>query len=79
MSAFMETVRLQSDWYRVGAGLSVRFSFCAGQLDARWHPRLPTKREAQLVYDRYRKARDTFLTELAVRIGGRIVCVEPQW
>lgn len=69
---------LASDWHRVGAGLSVRFSFkpTALQLGAEWNPRPPTRREWKRVIERYRSARDKFLGVVAGQLGGAIACVE---
>lgn len=65
---------LSSGRHRVGAGLSVSFTLRGEHLQADWRPRLPTKREMRRVADRYRVARDAFLSEL----GQRIVVVEVQ-
>jgi hypothetical protein len=68
--------KLQSDWHRLGAGLSVRFHLDPGRLDAEWRPRPPTRRELHRVLDRYREARGKFLAEISQRIGGEVLCVE---
>lgn len=67
---------MRSDLHRVGAGLSVRFNFDPGRLDAEWQPRPPTKREWLRVIDAYRTARHLFLAELGRRMGGAVLCVE---
>ena len=67
---------ISSDWHRVGAGLSVRFSLRAEQLDAEWRTRPPTKREWKRVLERYRAARDAFAAYMAARRGVRIVVLE---
>lgn len=67
---------VRSDWHRVGAGLSVRFSLATDRLDAEWLPRAPTKRELKRVIGRYRIARHAFLTTVAGEIGGTVVCIE---
>jgi len=65
-----------SDWHRVGAGLSVRFTMTAKRLDAEWGPRLPTKREMKRVIERYRAARNQFLAAVGARMGGPVICLE---
>jgi hypothetical protein len=72
----MSTTTMRSDSHRVGAGLSVRFSFDADRLNAEWTPRPPTKREWKRVIDAYRAARHLFLAELGRRMGGAVLCVE---
>lgn len=72
-------IKLGSDWHRVGAGLSVRFSLTGdGGMDAEWVPRLPTRREFRRIERAYRTARDKFLQELAERRGATILCLELQ-
>lgn len=70
------TIKLRSDWHRVGAGLSVRFDLSGGCFDAEWRPRLPTKREWRRILDRYRLARHKFLVPMAADRSGSIVVVE---
>jgi len=65
-----------SDWHRVGAGLSVQFTLRSGAIHCEWQPRMPTRREMKRVIDRYRVARHVFLTEMAARCGGAVVCLE---
>ena len=65
-----------SDWHRLGAGLSVRFSIDGERFDAEWQPRVPTKREMRRVVARYRAARELFLAAVAQRSGGTVLCVE---
>ena len=69
-------LNIRTDWSRVGAGLSVRFSLESNRVNAEWLPRLPTKREFRRVEDRYRKARFQFIEEIARQIGGTVACVE---
>ena len=69
-------LNIRTDWYRVGGGLSVRFSLDSNCVNAEWLPRLPTKREFRRVEDRYRKARFQFIEEIARQIGGTVACVE---
>lgn len=71
-----QQVTLQSDWHRLGAGLSVRFSLDPGRLDAEWRPRPPTRRELHRVLDRYREARGVFMAEIAAQIGAEVLLVE---
>jgi len=71
-----EAARVQSDWHRVGAGLSVRFRFDGDRLDAEWRTRPPTKREWKRVLSAYRRARDAFLCAVGEGIGGVVLCVE---
>lgn len=65
-----------SDWHRVGAGLSVRFSTRGDRLDAEWRTRPPTKREWKRVMDRYRAGRDQFLAALAKRAELTVAVIE---
>lgn len=67
---------LHSSLHRVGAGLSVRFAYVDGRLDATWHPRLPTRREMRRVVDRYRAARDGFLVQIAESTGRSMAVLE---
>jgi hypothetical protein len=67
----------RSDWHRVGAGLSVRFSCTVGRVDAEWVPRTPTPPEWREVQGQYRQARDQYLVEVSERLGlSAIVVVE---
>jgi hypothetical protein len=70
------TGTLRSDLHRVGAGLSVRFTFSVGRLEAEWQPRPPTKREWDRVIDKYRDARNVFMVEVGRQLGGTVLCVE---
>jgi|GEM_PF-4493947 len=47
----MSPATTRSDWHRVGAGLSVRFTRQHERFDAEWTPRLPTAREIKRVAD----------------------------
>lgn len=67
---------LVSDWHRLGAGLSVRFTLRGERIEAEWRPRLPTKREQRRILDRYRAARDAFLAAYGREIGGRVAVLE---
>lgn len=67
---------LASDWHRLGAGLSVRFTLRGERIEAEWRPRLPTKREQRRILDRYRAARDAFLAAYGREIGGRVAVLE---
>lgn len=71
-----ELPAIQSDWHRLGAGLSVRFRLADGQINAEWHPRRPTKREFKRLVDRYREARNLFLTEVGRARGVPVLCLE---
>ena len=75
MSSACELPRLQSDWHRLGAGLSVKFHLDS-ELEVEWRPRTPTRRELDRILDRYRKARCEFLAEVAQRLGGDVLVVE---
>lgn len=68
--------QMVSDWHRVGDGLAVRFCLQTGHFDAEWLPRPPTKRQWRRVLDRYRGARLEFLSAVAGRLGGPVVCLE---
>jgi hypothetical protein len=72
----MPDINLTSDWHRLGGEFSVRFTFQGQQLGGEWAPRLPTRREFERMADSYRDARHLFLTALAQRLGGLVVCVE---
>jgi hypothetical protein len=72
----MNDTTMTSDLHRVGAGLSVRFTFAAERFDAEWQPRCPTKREWKRVIDACRAARHLFLAELARRMGRPVLVVE---
>ncbi len=66
-----------SDWHRVGAGLSVRFTLRnEHQIDAEWLTRPPTRREKKRVFERYRQARDAYATEIHRRTGLRVMVLE---
>lgn len=66
-----------SDWHRVGAGLSVRFSLSPAGVDAEWTPRCPRdKTEFFSVRAAYRVARNAYLTEIAKRMGRPLICLE---
>lgn len=70
-------VTLASDWHRVGAGLSVRFTLRnEHQLDAEWLTRPPTRREKKRVFERYRQARDAYAAEIHRRTGLRVMVLE---
>lgn len=70
------STNMQSDWHRVGAGFSVRFSLTAGRFDAEWRPHMPTRRTMKRVLDRYRSARDGFLAEAGRAGGGPVLVLE---
>lgn len=68
---------ISSDWHRVGAGLSVRFSHKGDErLDAEWTPRVPTKREWKRIMDRYCGARNKFAQFLAKQRGVSVLILE---
>ncbi len=50
-----------SDWCRLRAGFSCRFTYRDGALHVEWAPRLPTKRQMWRVYALYTAARERFL------------------
>ena len=67
---------MQSDWHRLGAGLSVRFRLAGGCINAEWQPRLPTKREFKRLLDAYRAARNLFLANVGQACGASVRCLE---
>lgn len=72
----IEKVTLAEDWRNVGSGYSVRFSFAEGAARAEWSPTLPTARDYPRIEAGYFAARHRFLTALAERLGGTVLCIE---
>jgi hypothetical protein len=72
----MKATTLRSDLHRVGSGLSVRFVFASGGMEAEWQPRPPTKREWTRVIESYRGARNQFMVEVGRHLGLSVLCVE---
>lgn len=70
------TPLLVSDWHRVGAGLSVRFSLRGEMLQAEWRTRPPTKREWRRVMVRYRQARGSFVAAVEKSTGRTATVLE---
>jgi hypothetical protein len=75
-AAAIEKVTLADDWRSVGAGYSVQFTFKDGAAHAEWSPTLPIARDFPRIEAGYFAARHRFLTALAERVGGTVLCIE---
>ncbi len=78
---------LISDQHRVGGGFSVQFRFNLDYMQmgekiepftCEWFPVFPSQRDLRrkLDLDKYRAARDQFIEEVALHLGGTVACIE---
>lgn len=65
-----------SDWHRLSASFSVRFSITDEGFGAQWSPKVPTPREMKRLLTPYRLARDAFVRAFAAQRGVRIAVLE---
>jgi hypothetical protein len=69
---------MASDWVRVGYGYSISFRAKAGGIEAVWSPDIPPARKLRRIIEsgKYHQARHDFLSALAQRLGGAVVCLD---
>lgn len=74
--------KLYSDKTMVGLGYSVRFELhvgpdaLPGRFDVEWSPRMPRGRDGRRVLERYRQARDRFLSDVGKRLDLTAIVAE---
>jgi hypothetical protein len=70
--------KMTSDLHRMDSKYSCRFAIKEGQIWCKWHPKMPSPQRLRSIVEtgKYHAARHIFLTEMAARIGGAVVCLE---
>ena len=69
-------LRLAGDWDRLSEKHSVKFTLIGERFDAEWSPARPTSAQFWAMHDAYLAARHVFLTEMARKTGGQIICID---
>ncbi|MEB0010645.1 hypothetical protein QN379_22005 [Glaciimonas sp. Gout2] len=69
-------IHLTSASHNVGVGFSVVFTFNDGNFNAEWTPSMPRARALRRVLQKYRAARNNFLTEIAKQTTETVLCFE---
>jgi len=64
------------DRQRISDEFSIQFSLRAGQCDAVWSPRTPSRREFEQVRAAYLRVRDRFCESIGEWLGVNVVVVE---
>ncbi len=70
------SMRIHSDWHRVGAGFSVSFSLANDHVKVAWIPESPAQEHFRMVQGGYQTARARFLQEVGRLMGCTVVCLE---
>jgi hypothetical protein len=72
----MNAHNLKSTPIDLGRGFSVESTFTAGRMDCERSPHVPTAKHGLQLLTPYRRARDTFLGQVASRTGINITVAE---
>lgn len=72
----LTSMRIRSDWHRVGAGFSVSFSLADDHVKVAWIPESPAEDHFRMVQAGYQLARARFLQEVGRLMGCTVVCLE---
>jgi hypothetical protein len=69
---------MASDLHRMDNKYSCRFAIKGEQFSCAWYPKMPSPERLRRIVEtgKYHAARHIFLTEMAARIGGAVVCLE---
>ena len=62
--------------FELGRGYSVEFSWRRNRFDCFWSPEMPHGKRARQLLPAYQRARHTFLTALAAKLGTVIAVVD---
>ena len=67
----------QKNGVSLGAGFSVDFIYCDGELLIQWTPDVPQGQQQRKIMDSYIRARNDFLAEVMKERGGTFVFLNP--
>lgn len=69
---------MASDLHRLDNKYSCRFAVKEGNLNVTWFPKMPSPLRLRRIVNsgKYFAARHIFLTEMASRLGGAVVCLD---